>query len=90
MSDKDKLKEILGPTIDLVITDEMINEIAKEGANIILRGLDEEFRGIDEETTRATQEYDTEKDVLGPFMEKIEDALQRAIGKRVLEIMESD
>lgn len=90
MNDKDKLREILGPSIEIVITDEMINEIAEEGAKIILRGLDEEHGGVDKETTEVTQEYDIEEDVLGPFMEKIEDAMHRAIGKRVMEILESD
>ncbi len=90
MNDKDKLREILGPSFEIVITDEMINEIAKEGANIILRGFDEEYRGVDKETIGTMQEYDIEEDVLGPFMEKIEDAIHRAIGKRVMEILESD
>lgn len=90
MNDKEKLREILGPTIDLVITEEMIKEIAEEGASIILRGFDEENRGVAKETIGTLQEYDIEKDMLEPFMEKIEDALYRAIGKRVMEILEGD
>ncbi len=90
MNDKDKLKEILGPTIDIVITEEMINEIAEKGAKIILRGFDEEYRGVDKEIIGAMQEYDIEKDILGPSMKKLEDAMQRAIGKRVMEILEID
>lgn len=90
MSDKDKIKEILGPTIDIVITDEMIKEIAERGADIIVRGFDEKARGLDKEIIEAMQEYDIEKDLLEPFMKKFEDAMLRAIGKRVMEILESD
>ena len=90
MNDKDKLKEILGPTIDIVITEEMISESAEKIVDIVLRGFDEEYRGVDKETIEAWQEFDIKKDVLERFMEKLEDAINRAISKRVMEILESD
>ena len=90
MSDKEKLMEILGPYINLRITDEMIKEAAEAGVEVILRGFDEEYRGIDKEITEATQEFDMEKDVIKPFLKKMDDAFYIAIGKRVMEILNSD
>ena len=90
MNDKDKLWEILGPHIEIVFTEEMIDEFAEKGAEILLRGFDDKYRGVDKENIEAWQEFDTERDVLGPFMEKIEDAMRRAVGKRAMEILESD
>ena len=90
MSDKENLMKILGPYIRLVITNEMIKEAADASAEIILRGFDEEYRDIDREITEATQDYDLEKDVIKPFLKKMDDAFYIAIGKRVMEILEGD